>query len=90
MTPKELWGKIFNSDLEEPFLERNNLTKNFDDMGTEEEMAPMLEALEGKTMRDIVDYYLQYNGHGLYASDLRYLIIDLLEIDDIEEIERWE
>jgi len=73
--------KIFNTDLEEAFLERNGLTKNFDDMGTEEERKEIVEVLENKTIRDIIDDYLQYHGHGLYSSDLSYLLIELLDLD---------
>jgi hypothetical protein len=90
MNGKELWLKIFNTDLEKAVLSMLNLEKNFEDDGTDEENAEIVKALDGKKISDIVDYYLRYYGHGMDCTDIRYLLIELLEIDNIDEIKNWE
>ena len=81
----ELWLKIFNSDLEEAYLSMNDLEKDFEDEGDEEQNAEIVASLEGKNISHIIDDYFQYHGNGVYASDLKYLLIDLLDLD-IEDI----
>lgn len=81
----ELWLKIFNTDLEEAYLSMNDLEKDFQDGGSDEENAEIVASLEGKNISNILDDYFQYHGNGIYASDLKYLLIDLLDLE-IEDI----
>jgi len=88
MEGKELWLRIFNTDMEEPVLAFLEFEKDFEDEGTDEENKDIVEALEGKTLKDVVDWTCQYYGYGLYASDIAHMI-DILQIKNIEEIKEW-
>lgn len=89
-TALELWGVVFNTDLEEAVLSHLELEKDFVDMGTDEENADIVAALEGFNKGDILDWYCQYEGNGLTSGDFKYLISEQLDIQDIREIEEWE
>jgi len=88
MNGKELWMRIFNTDFEEAVLSHLNLEKNFEDEGTDEENKEIVEALEGKTLQDMIDYRCQYFGYGIDSTDIRDMI-EQLQIEDIKEIKGW-
>jgi hypothetical protein len=89
LTGKELWMKIFNTDFEEAALANLKLKKDFDDDGTDKENKEIVKKLEGHTLQDVVDWYLDYYGHGMHASDIKDMV-EMLQIEDIEEIKEWE
>jgi len=53
-------------------------------------MSEIVAYLEDKDKRFILDEYLAYHGHGLYASDIKYLLIEQLQIEDLKEVEDFE
>ena len=88
MEGKELWGRVFNTDLEESVLAHLGLEKDFEDEGTDEENSEIVEALEGFDLSHIIDWHCQYIGCGIDSSDVRSWI-EMLQIEDIETIKDW-
>jgi len=86
MKGKEIWMRVFNTDLEEGVLADIQKEKNFEDEGTDEENKEIVEALEGWTLSKVVDVYFYYNGDGVDSSVIRGLF-DMLQIKLPEELE---
>ena len=89
MNGKELWLRIFNTDLEESVLAHLGLEKNFEDEGTDEENAEIVKALDERELSDIIDWHCNYHGYGIGASDIRSWI-EMLQIEDIETIKDFD
>lgn len=86
MNGKELWSKIFNTDFEDAILGVLELEKNFQDLGTDEENAEIVEALDGLTLMDMIDKRGIWEGTSICGSD----IVDMfsqLDISTIHELE---
>jgi hypothetical protein len=82
----DLWKRVFNTDLEEAVLENLNLQKKFVDDGTPEENKEIVDALDGHSLADVVDWYFSYNGNGISSSDIIDLF-DMLQIENVKELE---
>ena len=89
LTGKELWMRIFNTDLEESTLAHIECKKDFEDEGTDSENAHIVNRLHGYNLSHIVDWHLQYLGTGLDSSDFRS-IIEMLQIENLETIKEWD
>ena len=90
MNGKELWLRIFNTDFEEAVLSHLDFEKNFDDEGTDEENKEIVEALEGHTIEDIMNWRCNYEGWGIDTSMIREMF-EQLQVKNIdEEVRNWD
>lgn len=88
MKGQDVWMRIFNTDFEEAVLAEIDETRNFEDQGTPEQNAKIIEKLDAYdyTFGELFDIYFSYYSCNGMSFDTLKDLFDMLQIENWNEV----